>query len=62
MKKRAFILSVVVSILLIAPVHAMSARTIRAAPSLRFINREATCSVLTTPDRATDKVSADMEL
>lgn len=62
MKKRAFILSIVVSILLIAPVHAMSARTIRVAPSLRFNNTEANCSVLITPDRTTDKISGDMEL
>lgn len=62
MKKKAFILSIVVSILLIVPVHAASARSVIATPSLRFNNTEAICSVQITLDKATDKVSADMEL
>lgn len=62
MKKRALILSIVVSVLLMVPAHAVSARTIRAAPSLKFNNTKATCSVEITVDWVTDKIAADMEL
>lgn len=62
LKKRTFVILIVLSVLLIVPAHAMSARAIRAAPLLTFNNTNAKCFVEITVTWTTDKISATMEL
>lgn len=62
MKKRFVAVFFVISMLLMLPAHAATARAIVAVPSIKFDGTTAICNVMITADRTTDKISATMEL
>lgn len=62
MKKRFVAVFLIISMLLMLPAHAATARVIVAAPSLKFDGTTATCFVRITADKPADKISATMEL
>lgn len=62
MKKRLLGLLVIVAMFLSAPVSAAAFRTIDVIPDITFNGTEATCVVRITADKATDEISATMEL
>lgn len=62
MKKRFVAVFFIISMLLMLPAHAATARAIVVAPSIKFDGTTATCYVGITADRTTDKISASMEL
>lgn len=62
MKKRFVAVFFVISMLLMLPAHAATARVIAVAPSLKFEGTTAICYVGITADRPSDKISASMEL
>ena len=62
MKKRFVAVFFIISMLLMLPAHAATARAIVVAPSIKFDGTTATCCVTITADRPTDTISATMEL
>ena len=51
-----------ISMILMLPTYAASARVVVASPSITFNGTTATCGVMITADKHTDKISASMEL
>lgn len=62
MKKRFFILFVLVTMILAIPAYATSSRTINVYPDLEFNGTVATCTVRIIGEHTTDSISATMEL
>lgn len=62
MKKRFVAVFFIISMLLMLPAHAATARAIVVTPSLKFDGTTATCFVAITADKPEDKISATMEL
>lgn len=63
MKKRLLIILLVILTLFgTVSVQAASPRVIQAVPSITFNGTEATCSVMIAGERATDRITATMEL
>lgn len=62
MKKRFVAVVFIISMLLVLPAHAATARAIVVTPSLKFDGTTATCFVRIGADKPADKISATMEL
>ena len=62
MKKRFVAVFFIISMLLMLPAHAATARAIVVTPSLKFDGTTATCFVRIGADKPADEISATIEL